>query len=51
MIVHCVSEWVPGVQVDDIVDFYIAARQAAHTTLLDMLIKSLSTRCVHYRAQ
>ena len=57
MIVHTYLNGVPGVQVDDIVDFYIAARQAAHTTLLDSAdqkpqysLRTLSRACEYVRA-
>ena len=57
MIVDTYLHGVPGVQVDDIVDFYIAARQAAHTTLLDSAdqkpqysLRTLSRACEYVRA-
>ena len=57
MIVHTYLNGVPGVQVDDIVDFYISARQAAHTTLLDSAdqkpqysLRTLSRACEYVRA-
>lgn len=57
MIVNTYLHSVPNVQVDDIVDFYIAARQAAHTTLLDSAdqkpqysLRTLSRACEYVRA-
>lgn len=57
MIVNTYLNGVPGVNVDDIVDFYMAARQAAHTTLLDSAdqkpqysLRTLSRACEYVRA-
>ena len=57
MIVNTYLDGVPGVSVDDIVEFYIASRQAAHTTLLDSAdqkpqysLRTLSRACEYVRA-
>jgi len=57
MIVNTYLNGVPGVNIDDIVDFYMAARQAAHTTLLDSAdqkpqysLRTLSRACEYVRA-
>ena len=57
MIVNTYLDGIPGVCINDIVEFYIASRQAAHTTLLDSAdqkpqysLRTLSRACEYVRA-